>query len=520
MEKSKVISGTLSLTISTVIVKVLGLIYKIPLANLLGDEGMGYFNSAYTVYTFFFLLCTAGVPKAVMILVSEAKALQNPKSEQRIVKTALMAFLIISIVTTVLFILLADPLSNLIGNKKSAATMIAIAPSIIFISLAGVIRGYLSAEMKLLEIAVSQIIEGVGKLAFGLVFAMLGVRLKMSLPLVSAFTILGVTLGAMAGLAYLAVSSKTAEQGNNTGQNIIFHSKRKIIKRVFSISLPITASAAIMSITGMIDLTFIMRGLGSIGYTESEASSLYGNYTTLAVPMFNLAVALISPISIAFIPVFTRAYHQKQHELLEESFKSALKLSSFLAAPMMLGLVFFGREILSMLFPKSGVEIGSSLLFLISPAIIFSSVLIITNSFLEACGKVKAPMLSMSVGALAKVIVSYMLLKDPDVGISGAPIGTVVCYAVALICSMIVYTRSFGKALPLFSCCFAQILVAFASVGSVRLLYNLLAEGINNSILLILSISLCALIYIGFSLLFGVINIQKNEKIAKYTNSF
>ncbi len=518
MQKSKIISGTLSLTISTVIVKILGLIYKIPLANILGDEGMGYFNSAYTVYTFFFLLCTAGVPKAVMILVSEAKALQNPKSEERIIKTASSAFLVLGIIITVLFILLAVPLSKLIGSSKSAATMIAIAPSIIFISLAGVIRGYLSAELLLLEIAVSQIIEGVGKLVFGLIFAMIGIRLNMSLPIISAFTILGVTLGALVGLVYLLIISKNLKQKEISGQNIYFDSKTKIIKRIFSISLPITLSAAVMSITGMIDLALIMRGLSTIGYTESEAGAFYGNYTTLAVPMFNLAIALITPISIAFIPTFTKAHRQKDESLLDESLRTALRISSMLAAPMMFGLIFFGKEILSMLFGNSGIETGTTLVCLIAPAILFSSMLIIINSLLEACGNVRTPLISMSLGAIAKIIVSYLLLKNPDVGISGAPIGTVICYAVSLTCSALIYTRIFKKCLPIVSSCFAPYIIAGISIYSVRIIFDRLSVYVKGNMLLIFSIALCALIYIALSLLFGVIKIHKNVKIANYTN--
>ena len=157
-----IIGGALSLTLSAVIVKLLGLIYKIPLSNMLGDEGMGYFNSAYTVYAFFYLLCTAGVPKAIMILVSEAKARGSKIEEQNIVRIATRAFLALGTIATAIFILFAAPLADLIGNSSSRATMIAIAPSIIFISLAGVIRGCLNANMQLLDIAVSQIIEGVG----------------------------------------------------------------------------------------------------------------------------------------------------------------------------------------------------------------------------------------------------------------------------------------------------------------------------------------------------------------------
>ena len=171
---SGLIGGTLSLTASAVIVKLIGLFYKIPIASFLGDEGMGYFNSAYTVYAFFYLLCTAGVPKAVMILISEAKARGRECDQKKIFRIAIILFLSVGTVLTLLFMIFANPISHLIGNSGSYLTMVAIAPSIIFVALSGVIRGYLSANTRLLDIAVSQVVEGVGKLGVGLILAGLG----------------------------------------------------------------------------------------------------------------------------------------------------------------------------------------------------------------------------------------------------------------------------------------------------------------------------------------------------------
>ena len=159
---SGLIGGTLSLTISAIIVKFIGLIYKIPIASLLGDEGMGYFNSAYTVYALFYLFCTAGVPKAIMILISEAKTRGRVAEESKIMRVAIALFLSIGILLTLILIVFSVPIARLIGNNKSYFAMIGIAPSILLVAVGGVIRGYLSANTRLLDIGVSQIIEGVG----------------------------------------------------------------------------------------------------------------------------------------------------------------------------------------------------------------------------------------------------------------------------------------------------------------------------------------------------------------------
>ena len=512
---SALIGGAFSLTLSTIIVKILGLFYKIPLASILGDEGMGYFNSAYTVYAFFYLICTAGVPKAVMIMVSEARAKGREIEESRVVRVALVMFLSLGIFVTATFVILSGGLARLIGNSKSAATMIAIAPSIVFISLSGVIRGYLSANMKLLDIAVSQIIEGVGKLVLGLIFATVGSRLSLPLELISAFTILGVTFGSLFGLIYLWICSKIRISSKKAGQNINKQEKRMIARRMLSISIPITVSAAIMSITNIIDLGLIMRSLTEIGYSESQSSALYGNYTTLAVPMLNLAISIITPVTVAFLPKFTDCAVRMDREGLIALRKSSLELTAFISAPLTLGLLLFPVEILDLLFKNCDTRIGGALLCILAPAITFSSLLVNVNTLLESHGRVRAPLISMLFGSGAKIVVSYLLITRSGLGVFGAPVGTVVSYGIALAVSLIIYGRELKESIPIFSTGVRSYVFAFLSVGCARALFDKTGRGGAS---LIGSIVFAALIYLALSVLSALFKKEKSRKLAKSTN--
>ena len=136
---SGIFGGVVSLTLSNFAVKVLGLIYKIPLAHFLGDSGMGYFNSAYTVFGLFYLLCTAGVPKAIMIICAEMGE-KEEAAINNVIKVSMRAFLLIGILLMVALLLFASPIAAFIGNEKSAFTIIAIAPSIVFVAIGGVLR--------------------------------------------------------------------------------------------------------------------------------------------------------------------------------------------------------------------------------------------------------------------------------------------------------------------------------------------------------------------------------------------
>ena len=437
-----ILCATLFLTVSTIIVKLLGLFYKIPLAAYLSDEGMGYFNSAYTVFGFFYLVCTAGVPKAIMLLIGKSRAKGDCQSERALVSVALFAFLILGAILAAFLLIFAPSISTLIGNKGAIYTLIAISPSILFVSVSGVLRGVLSADMRFFHISIYGIIEAVSRLVLGLVFAKIAINNSLSLQMTSAFTVFGVTLGAAIGLLYLYFAYLFAKKKKKIPRGEIkLGSRRGIIKSILKISAPITLSAAIMSASGLIDLSLIMNGLKSSGLSEGAAASLYGNYTTAAVPMFNLAIAIITPISVAFMPIFSKKASTSDTLGANEALYDSLMLTNLVGAPIMLGLMAYPEQILSLLFNNIDIEIGGALLTLISPSVFFMSNLLIVNSMLEAQGKYKAPMLAMLVGCIAKVPISLLLIRSEDFGILGAPVGTVVSYAVALFISICLLSK-------------------------------------------------------------------------------
>ncbi len=512
-----ILGGTVSLTASTLAVKILGLVYKIPLARILTDEGMGYFNSAYTVFGLFYLLCTAGVPKAVMILCSEANYGEDDRVD-KLVKIAMRTFFAIGLGVTVLFTVFSFPLARLIGNGGAAFTMLSIAPSILFVALGGVLRGYLTSRSRYLDIAVSGVIEGVAKLVLGLIFGYVGIRMALPLEIVSALTILGTTLGAIFAFLYLYSCSKSEKKEYNPRQSLIFPQKREVIAKIFRISVPITLSSAVMSLTNIIDLALVMRRLSDGGYTEAEASALYGNYTTLAVSMFNFALSVITPVSVIFLPHFTRSLAAKDFSAYNGYMESSLRIVSFLSAPMTFGLAFYSYEILALIFGAEAAAVGAPLLTLISPAVLFSSLLIIINTSLEAGGLVKIPIYSMLVGAFVKIAVGYFLIADSRFGICGAPVGTVFSYVASFVVSCAVYLRKQGSRLPIFSASLAPYFSAAVAVVLSKGVYIYLENKLFPQLALAASILLCALIYLGISAFFGGFGKMKNGLLAKYTN--
>jgi len=519
MEKNKnyskkIISGAVLLMLSGIIVKALGLIYKIPLSYILSDEGMGYFNSAYTVYTFFFIICTAGIPKAISILISESGGEENSNAANSIYRSSICVFGTLGVVITILFLIFANPISGLIGSRNSALTMIAIAPSVMFICAAGVIRGYFNGVMSFVPIAVSETISGVSRLVLGLAFALYADYMGYDLTVVSALTILGTTLGSFLGFLYLYILKKRTKTVVKTRQN----AKCKccdlsVVKRILKIAIPLTLTGAISGISGILDLSIVMRGLGALGFSELQAGIIYGNYTTLVLPMLNLVVTLIAPLSTVLLPIVSDGRLRNDTSALSDKISFSVKILCFIAIPATALFIFRAEEILSILFEDSSAVMAAPLLSVLAPGIIFMCLLTVINTALEGMGETKAPLISLIVGLIFKLAVSAVLINNANIGIYGAPIGTALSYAVSFIISsyyLVVRKKisisSFSASIPfLFACAIALLISGFLR----RLIFIL------NVYVYIVELIIFGIIYCAVSLVGGYIIPKKWQKYTK-----
>ena len=514
--ENKLLSGALSLTISALIVKFLGLIYKVPLSYILSDEGMGYFNSAYTVYTFFYIICTAGIPKAISILTSEAESEGNSERVNLIYRTAFNMFFIFGIITTVLFILLASPISHAIGNRGAFLTILAISPSIMFVCASGVIRGYFNGRLNLLPIAISEVISGASRLLLGLLFAWFGSLFNYDLAELSALTILGTTLGSFFGFIYLLIYKKIEKNAFNNEQNLKERKiSKKILCEIFKIAIPITLTSAIGSISNVIDLGIIMKRLLSAGYTELQASILYGNYTTLAIPMLNLVATLIAPASAILLPIVSNSSVKNNKKLLGGKLSTTSKIICFVSIPISFLFMFRAKEILSIIFEDSSAVMSAPLLQLLAPGIIVMSFLTIINTVLEGLGKTNIPLIALSIGIVVKIIVSYILIGVGDFGVMGAPIGTISSYLVSFLISayyLCVKLKIKIEILPHF------LPVTLASVCSIIILNCIRMFFVKENVVFYLfELTLFSILYLIFLFIFKFFTYKNILNLAKYT---
>ena len=498
------ISGVFILSLSTLIVKIIGLAFKIPMLSLLGMEGMGYFNSAYEIYALLCVVSTAGLPVALSILVSSSRATNDSARIVKIYRAAMRIFFVLGLLGTVLMLVFAKPISEWIGNDDAFWCIISIAPALFFICLASAVRGYCQGFEDMKPTAISQLIEALSKLGLGILFALIGIRKGLSVPKISALAVLGITVGTAFSLSYLLIARKRHKICSVSGDGV---DDKGHYKQLLRIAVPITLGSAVISLTRILDMAFIMRRLQDIGVSQFRSNEIYGAYTTLALPVFSLIPSLITPISMALIPELTGFIKKKNAVGQSETVEKALRLTSLLSMPASIAVTVFARPILSILFQgqNEAVEIAAPLLSLLGGSVFFSCIITTTNAILQAYGCVGMPIFSMSVGVAVKAFSSYFLLGTRGIAEYGAPLGSLACnFTVVLLnfALMLRYAKNTENAISVSKCFLKPFIASVVSIGAAYAAYayissNLLSEIASFAIAVTVAIPIyCLLVFL------------------------
>lgn len=495
-------SGIVVLTVANLLVKAIGLLFKIPMNKVVGDTGMGYYTSAYTIYTFFYMISTSGLPIAVSILISESRTKGQLRQIKKIFRTTVALFFAIGLVGMLAMIFGADSFASMLKASPTSACIMAIAPTLFFICISSALRGYFQGFQQMVPTAVSELIEALCKLAVGIVLALYAIDQNYPIHIVAAYAAFGLTIGAGLGMIFLCISKLlfketryTAEFVEIAGVSDETTPTSKILARLVKVALPITISASVMSLTNMIDMVIVQRLLQETGMSQLEATTVYGNYTTLAVPMFNLPPVLVYPISAAIIPLLSVAHSQGDKKRTRTIMESALRVAVLIGVPCAFGMSALARPILSLFFRvESSVEMAYPLLRLLAPSSLFVCILSITNAILQACGKERKPVISMLCGAVVKVVSNYFLIQI--IGMRGTPISTFLCY-LTVTCLNFRFVSKYADIVPNIRRVFLRpficgLLCAATALGS----YALVSRFIGNTVSTLVAIACAGIVYL------------------------
>lgn len=491
-------SGVAALALSAFIVKLVGLFYKIPMMAYLGAQGMGYFNSAYEIYSLFFVISTTGIPVAISILISENRARARIENIKRIYKISILILGALGFIGTLLLAAFYKELAQLINNDGASLCILAISPSLLSVCLSSAIRGYFQGNQKMAPTAVSQVIEAAGKLLLGLGFAVAALNYGYSITEAAAFAVLGLSIGIILSLAYLALYKLFYKAKEDDGApDAYVDTNGRIVRELLHIAVPITLSSTILSLTKIIDMTMILSRLADIGYTQSEANALYGSYSTMALPIFNLPSTIVSAIALPLVPLLTLAAERGDGAREKSIISSALKLTSLISFPIGLGITVFSKPILELLFPlqQAEIEYTAPLLSILGMSVFLSSMISVTNSVLQAYKQVKKPIISMCAGIALKIALSFILIGSPSVNIYGAPISTFFSTLVIVSLNMYFILRQSGKINTVFVLFAKPFICAFISVAIGIALYGLAICAFDVRISILITVILVACIY-------------------------
>ena len=436
--------GAAILTFGVIIMKILGFFYKIPLGNILGDEGYSMFMGAYSIYYIFFTLATAGLPVALSRLVAEADANGRVKQEEKTFRVALVTFTVIGLVFALIMFCFPHWLAaEYLENPDAAPSVRAMAPAILLVCIVSAYRGYCQGNGNMLPTTVDEVLEVFFKVVSGLVIAVLVLRAykgdPMALPMGSAGAIFGVSIGSAVSLGYMIVykrrhySTLAAPYTGGVDPNDVpedddlVDPAMKIVKDILSIGIPIATGACIMALLNSVDSKLCMNRLQSAaGCTYRQAKVLYGVYGK-AQTLFNLPAAFITPLTISIVPAISGALAKGDRKTAGAVSEDSMRISAFLAIPMGVGLAVLAKPIMDVLYPGSHLA-GAGLLRVMGIASFFVCLVLMENAILQASGREKLTMVTLITGGVVKIVINWFLVARPEINIYGAPVGTLCSY--------------------------------------------------------------------------------------------
>lgn len=522
-KEASFVKGALILAIASVMVKVIGAVFRIPLTNLVGEYTMGLYSIAYRYYSILLTIATAGIPIAISKMISESRALGRPRETKKIFRTAISLCIGIGAVGMIALIVLAKPLALATNDPNASISIIALAPAVLFMAVTAGFRGYFQGHENMVPTALSQIIEALSRLLIGLALAWVLLSWGFEEKFVSGGIILGITTGTVLTvlmmLGFAAYFKKRTQQGAETLET---RKSSELLASLLKIAIPVTVGSLVMNLTSTIDMFLITNRLASLGYNAEQTTSLFGIYENYALPLFNLIPSIIISLNVSVTPTISAAHAVGDREKLHKTLLSALRIVIIITLPASIGISVLSKPILSILFASAqDVAIAAPVLSILGIASFFLCASSLTSTSMQALGHATLPLITMLCGAVVKVAANYFLIAIPGVELSGAAVGTVLCYVLITVLNMIFLAR-LVKFKPNFVATYLRPIISSLIMGAVVfVVYKLALPLVGNLFAVVASIGVGVVVYFVAMLVSkgitedDVKGLPKGEKIAK-----
>ena len=452
-EKQRSLVGGISvLGMAGLICKVVGVLYRIPLANMIGGEGLGLYQQVMPAYNLLLTVTSAGIPVAISRMVSHYVTLGQPGNARKVFAAALKLLTCLGVVTTAILLLLSRSIASLVGTPEGYLSYMCIAPSLFFVCVMSAFRGYMQGRRHMMPTAVSQLIEQVGKVAVALPFASIGFR-RGGWTMGSAGALLGTSLAECVALLYMI--AKHRAMGGAVGPAAPMAeeeqvSTRQLAKRLIFISIPITLGACIVPLASTIDSAMLKNLMTEAGMESSEARIRYGMYSGMVITMINVPTALAMAMSTNLVPDIASGLARRDMAYVAKETGMGLRIAAVVGFPCSIGMSLLAEPILFLCYGGSQYSydqlmLAASLLRFSAMTIILFTMVQATSGILQGVGKQHIPMVTLVCGVACKITLNLILVRRPDINIHGAPIASLVCYTVSMVPNLIYackYTRT------------------------------------------------------------------------------
>lgn len=538
--KKRMFTGAAVLLVGSVVAKMLGALYRIPLTNILGAEGMGMYQLVFPVYALFMVLATAGIPTSLSRTIAEKRALgENTK---KYFSVAMCALLALGIAFGLLMGALSDVLATRQGNADTRFGFLIIAPAITFVCVISGFRGYFQGQMYMLPTALSNVVEQVVKLAVGIgasyalakrgvIYAVCGALFGVTVSEIVTAAYMGVTYlfrskkekreqlvarvslqerDLQSGSENDVLQGETRARGDKNRDNVVARSTEKArferasrgeLKGMLRVALPIAAVAALMPLANFFDSIIIVNMLEAFGLKQSVATAQYGIISGPVNSLINMPVVAIMSLAVAVVPSVSasRATRDIDGVMLKSSL--CVRLAYLLGIAFAFYLAVFARNVIGALYPalsEQNTVVAVNVLRITAANVVFLSVMQIYVSLLQAVDKTKYAVFSLIASIIVKIVLDVVLTRY--IGINGAAIASLALPVVAYFCTLVSYYKICGLRLEknVGLNLLSGVIMALCGIAVGSFIKNDIAS-------LAIGFVVCAVVYVWLAFLFNLV---------------
>lgn len=438
------------LAMASMIVRVIGLLYRAPLTAIIGDEGNGYYGTAYNIYTIILMVSSYSMPSAISKLMAQKLAVGEYRNANRVFRCALTYGVLVGLVGSGLLFFGA----RFLVPDVAVCVLQVFAPTVFLFGILGSMRGYFQARGSMVQTSVSQILEQLANAVVSIAAAWLlmqtavGADPTRRAQLGAMGSALGTGAGVLIALLFMVFCFRRSKEGRKaeilsdaTGKEEKY---RIFLRDTILVITPFMLSGVIMNLTTSLNQTIYMRMLIDLkGAGETATTTLYGIFSNKAVVISNIPISIATAVSSAIIPGISAAYARRDETGARRQVGNAIRITSIIAIPSAVGLAVLARPITMLMFPQmESLELASSLLSLLAVTVIFYSISTITNAALQSIGRMNLPLISAGIALVVQTVVLVALLRFTDLDVRALVLVSIL-YSVMIFAVNQYYLRRF-----------------------------------------------------------------------------